>query len=103
MSGACRIAVRIVLTINPGGLELPTGAGALLVHGATHATTNVTHQADTTGRLGLGAAHGDMERADLDRRAIWHCSAGRGAFTPEERHTKVRTACTACEAGIIGH
>src|SRR5690606_190571 len=104
VGGARRIAMRIVLAVGPRRFELAAGARALLVQRAAHAATDVAHQADATSRLGLGAAHGDVKRTDLDRRIIRNRSAGRGAFTPEERHTKVRAAGTAREAGIIdGH
>ena len=104
MSGTRCIAMRIVLAVGPRRFELAAGTRALFVHGAANAATDIAHQADATSRFGLGATHGDMKRTDLDRRVIRHRSTGRGAFTPEERHTKVRAAGAAREAGIIdGH
>lgn len=96
-----RIAMRVVLAIGPGRVELAAGARPLFIHRAAHPATDVAHKPNTTCRLGLGPQHRDMERADLDGGGIRHRTAGRGAFAPEERHTKVRAAGAAREAGIV--
>ena len=96
-----RIAMSVVLTIGPGRLEFATGTRALLIHGAAHTATDFAHQPDAARRLGFCPEHRDVKRADLHSHAIRNSSAGRSAFTPEERHTKVRAASAACEAGIV--
>lgn len=104
MCGPRRIAVRIVLAILPGGLELATGAGSLFVHAATNPATYVTQQADTAGGFAVGAEHGHMKWRNLDRQVIRNRAASRYAFTKIEGHSKVRAASAAREAGIFdGH
>lgn len=96
-----RIAVRIVLTIGPGRLELAAGARPLFIHRAAHPATDVPHERNTTRRLGFGPQHRDMKGADLNGRGIRNSAAGGGAFAPEKGHTEVRAASAAREAGIV--
>ncbi len=71
-----RIAMRIVLTVDPGGLELAAGARTLLVHGAAHAAPDVTHQPYAARRLGFSPEHCDVERAYLHRQVVGNHTAG---------------------------
>jgi len=76
MGGPSRVAMRIVLTIYPRGLEFAAGTRTLLIHGATHATSHVAHQADTTRRLGFRPEHGDVKRTDLHGYAVRNSTTG---------------------------
>ena len=98
---ASRVAMRVVLTVYPRRLELATGTRTLLVHGATDAAAHIAHQPDTTRWAGLRPEHGNVKRADLHGCAVRNCTAGRGTLAPKERHTKIRAAGAAREAGIV--
>ncbi|GEM_PF-3491046 len=101
MGCPCRVAMGVMLTINPGRLEFAAGARALLIHRAAHPTTDIAHQAHAPRGPGFGAEHRNEKRADLHRRAIRNGTAGRSAFAPEERHTKMRAAGATRKAGIV--
>jgi hypothetical protein len=100
MSAPSIITARFGLTIGPGCLEFAAWTGALLIERATHALPHVTEQGDTSGRLVLGAAHGDPMRSNQHHLVVRHCTASRLAFTPEEGHTKMRAAGAARKARI---
>ena len=104
MGRASRVAMRVMLTVYPRRLELATGTGTLLVHGATDAAADIAHQSDATRRLAFRPEHSDVKWADLHGCAVRNCTAGRGTLAPKERHTKIRAAGAAREAGIVdGH
>ena len=100
MGTAGVVATRVMFAIGPGRLEFSAGAGALLIQGATHTLPHLAKQGDATRRLVLGAAHGDAVRSDQHHLIVRHAATGRLAFTPKERHTKMRAAGATRKARI---
>ena len=102
MGGSSGVTVSIVLAVDPGSFEFAAGARTLLIKGAAHAAAHIAQQSDATRRLALGASHRNVERADLNGNPVGYRTTRRGAFTPKERHSKIRAAGTAGEARIVG-
>src|SRR5471032_1042778 len=99
-----RIAIHVRFAIGPGRIELPASAGTLIVNRALHGTADLADQPDAAGGFAVGAEHGDPAGADRRDQIVGHRTPGRGAFTPEKRHAKMRTAGTAIQTRTgFGH
>ena len=98
------IAMRVVLAIDPGGLEFAAGAGALFIKRTAHPLANFPQQGVTTRGFAFRATHGNTVRGDQHNLIVRHQTTGRLALPPEKRHTKMRAAGATAKTRItIGH
>ncbi|MNJ62189.1 hypothetical protein D3C77_580190 [compost metagenome] len=95
MGRAGGIAARVMLAVLPGRGELTAGAGALFIHGAAHPGADVAQQGHAARRLAVRTDHRGMVRRNLHDPFIRDDTAGRAAFAPVKRDTKIRAAGTA--------
>src|SRR5450830_1342779 len=75
-----------------------------MIDRATDLLADFAFKGGTAWGTAFGTEHGHVVDADLGDQFVGHQAAGRGAFSPIERHAEIRTAGTTIQTRIsVGH